>query len=89
MQDNLKNNNSMKPISPIALILWHYQQGSQLSTEERQQLLHWTEQSEERRLLLSDLIYKKKWVELTLMEFLNEFDQTIAHIKSRLELSQS
>jgi hypothetical protein len=79
----------MKLISPIALILWHYQQGAQLSTEERRQLLQWTEQSEDRRMLLSDLIYQKKWVELTLMQFLNEFDQTIAHIKSGLELSVS
>jgi hypothetical protein len=72
----------MEPISPIALILWHFQQGSQLSTEERKQLLHWTAQSEERKLFLNDLIYQKKWVELTLMQFLNEFNQTITHIKS-------
>ncbi len=74
----------MKPISPIALILWYYKEGSQLSTEERQQLMHWTEQSEERKLLLSDLIYQKKWLDLTLMEFLNEFDHAISQIKSNL-----
>ncbi len=72
----------MKPISPIALILWHYQQGSQLSAEERKQLLDWTEQSEDRKRFLNDLIYQKKWVELTLMQFLNEFDHTISQIKS-------
>jgi hypothetical protein len=75
----------MKPISPIALILWYYKQGSQLSAEERQQLLQWTEQSEERRVLLNDLIYQKKWIELTLMQFLNEFDQSISKIKLGLE----
>jgi hypothetical protein len=75
----------MKPISPIALILWHYKQGGQLSTEERQQLIHWTEQSEDRRHLLSDLVYQNKWIELTLMQFLNEFDDTIKKIKSGLE----
>jgi hypothetical protein len=74
----------MKPISPIALILWYYKQGSQLSTEERKQLQQWTEQSEDRRVLLSDLIYQKKWLELTLMEFLNEFDHAITQIKSNL-----
>ncbi|MEJ0079859.1 MAG: hypothetical protein WDM78_16100 [Puia sp.] len=72
----------MQPISPIALILWHYQQGSQLSAEERKQLLHWTDQSEDRRRFLNDLIYQKKWVELTLMQFLNEFNDTITQIKS-------
>lgn len=75
----------MKPIPPIALILWHYKQGAQLSTEERKQLLHWTEQSEERRHLLKDLIYQDKWVELTLMQFLNEFDEEIKQIKSGLD----
>lgn len=75
----------MKPISPIALILWHYQQGSQLSTEERSQLIQWTEQSEERKIFLRDLIYQKKWVELTLIQFLNEFDQSITQIKSKFE----
>jgi hypothetical protein len=79
----------MKPISPIALILWHYKQGAQLSTEERQQLMHWTEQSEDRRHLLSDLIYQNKWIELTLMQFLNEFDDTIKQIKSGLESARS
>jgi hypothetical protein len=72
----------MEPISPIALILWHYQQGSQLSTEERRQLLTWTEQSEDRKRFLNDLVYQKKWVELTLMQFLNEFNHTITQIKS-------
>ena len=72
----------MEPISPIALILWHYQQGSQLSTEERKQLLHWTEQSEDRKRLLNDLVHHKKWLELTLMQFLNEFNHTIMQIKS-------
>ncbi len=79
----------MKPISPIALILWHYQQGSQLSTEERSQLIQWTEQSEDRKFFLHDLIYQKKWVELTLIQFLNEFDQSITQIKSKLESSKS
>jgi hypothetical protein len=77
----------MKPISPIVLILWHYQQGSQLSTEERSQLIQWTEQSEERKIFLHDLAYQKKWLELTLIQFLNEFDQSITLIKSRLEQS--
>lgn len=75
----------MKPISSIAVIIWHYQQGSALSTEERKQLLQWTEQSEDRKILFSNLIYQKKWVELSLMQFLNEFDQTITHIKSRID----
>jgi hypothetical protein len=77
----------MKPISPIALILWHYKQGSQLNTEERKQLIQWTEQSADRKLLMNDLIYHKKWIELTLMEFLLEFEQSIARMKSTLELS--
>jgi hypothetical protein len=74
----------MEPISPIALILWHYQQGSQLSEEERKQLLHWIEQSDDRKRFLNDLVYQKKWVELTLMQFLNEFNPTITQIKSGL-----
>jgi hypothetical protein len=79
----------MKPISPIALILWHYQQGSQLNTEERKQLIQWTEQSEDRKILMNDLISHKKWIELTLMEFLSEFEKSITQIKSRLELSKA
>ncbi len=79
----------MTPISPIALILWHYQQGSQLSTEERSQLIQWTEQSEERKIFLHDLVYQKKWLELTLFQFLNEFNQSITLIKSKLESSIS
>jgi hypothetical protein len=79
----------MKPISPIALILWHYQQGSELTTEERQHLIQWTEKSDERRILLHDLIYQKKWVELTLFQFLTEFDHSINLIKSRLDPSKS
>lgn len=78
----------MKPIRPIALILLHYQQGKQLSNAERQQLLHWTDQSAERRLLLGDLEYQKKWIELTLMQFMNDFDHSITHIKSGLGTSQ-
>lgn len=77
----------MKPISPIALILWHYKQGAQLSAEERKQLMHWTEQSEDRRHLLSDLVYQNKWIELTLMQFLIAFDDAIKGIKSGLEPS--
>ncbi len=79
----------MKPISPIALLLWHYQQGSQLTTEERRQLIQWTEQSEDRKNLLSDVAYNKKWIELTLKEFLLEFEESITQIKSRLERSQA
>jgi hypothetical protein len=70
----------MKPISPIALILWHYKQGSQLNTEERKQLIQWTEQSEDRKMLMNDLISHKKWIELTLKEFLLEFELSVAHI---------
>jgi hypothetical protein len=79
----------MKPISPIALILWHYQQGSQLSTEERKQLFQWMEQSEDRKILMSDLISHKKWITLTLMEFLSEFEQAISQITSRVGLSNA
>jgi hypothetical protein len=75
----------MNTLSPIALILWYYQQGLPLSKEERQQLMGWTQESEDRKILLTDLVYQKKWMELTLLEFLNEFDQTISHIKSKFE----
>ncbi len=80
---------NMKPISPIALLLWHYQQGSQLTTEERKQLIQWTEQSEDRRNLLKDIASNKKWIERTLKEFLLEFEESITQIKSRLELTEA
>ncbi len=74
----------MKPIHPVALILWHYQQGSQLTTEERSQLQQWLALSEERRLFFSDLANQKEWLRLTLFEFLSEYEYVFDSIRSRL-----
>ena len=75
----------MKPISPIALLLWYYQQGTQLNSEERKQLSTWVSQSEERNVLFNDVIYKKQWLQLTLMQFLNQFETAIGQISGTLK----
>ncbi len=73
----------------MALILWHYQQGAQLTEDERQKLIQWTGHSGDRKIFLNNLVSHKKWMEVTLTEFLDEFEGTITQIKSRLESVQS